>query len=88
MRLLALLMCIVPLFACIPDATPDQISSQARTFSRQMGYDAVSVSCVSRDSDLDGYISCTSANPTPGAPPLAFECSTAIDGGCRLTVDR
>jgi len=65
-----------------------EIEADARGFAAAMGPDKVTgVSCVDRDSDRDGYVTCTVFRQ--GKEPLAIEC-TCIEGnhGCKMAVTK
>ncbi len=65
-----------------------QVESEAADFARRMSPDHVrGVACVNRDSDSDGYVSCTVFRDD--APPLAIEC-LYLEGesGCKIAVPK
>lgn len=62
--------------------------AEARTWAKQMfGNDTVNISCASRDTDNDGYVSCTvSTRNTKGDVTLhPIECAAMFtwNDGCR-----
>lgn len=75
--------------ACGGAGDMEETEAQARTFSDKLGYKVVGVSCVSHDSDGDGYISCTVRHePSSGVyKEMAIECAGGLAGffkkGCR-----
>jgi hypothetical protein len=55
----------------------------AQAFAAQID-PAATVECVDRDSNGDGYVSCTVFRP--GKPPIGIECASgfSINNGCRM----
>lgn len=60
----------------------------AEKFAEQHFQDDVqSVTCMTRDSDGDGYVSCTVFLKSTPTQPMAIECATGImscNSGCRM----
>lgn len=69
--------------ACPSSKTADT-EDDARTFARNTGDEITGVSCVDRDTDGDGYVSCTVFRR--GKDPLAIECARGwtMNRGCKL----
>ncbi len=78
--------------ACI--STPAEVktsaTSEAKMFASEMGYDIKGVSCSGRDSDRDGYTSCTIA--MSDGTSKAIECSYFVKAaflqntGCKVAL--
>lgn len=63
-------------------------TEEAQTFAREMGMKVKGVSCAERDTDGDGYVSCTvSVDQGDGKTTLeALECAAvwSRNDGCRM----
>lgn len=57
---------------------------EARAWNHEMGYMSAHVSCMDRDTDGDGYVSCT-VRPAGGAP-FALGCAEilTLNKGCKI----
>jgi prepilin-type N-terminal cleavage/methylation domain-containing protein len=74
-------------------ADQEDLKSQARQFASDLGYEVIGVSCMSHDSDNDGYVSCTIRYQEPSngevskeTKTLALECAGGLlnfKTGCR-----
>ncbi len=66
----------------------DHAEEEARTWATKMGYKVVGVNCVSRDTDGDGYVSCSmnATDANGNAASLALECAAVLtnNDGCRF----
>lgn len=55
---------------------------------RNWGEDVKSVECMTKDSDSDGYVSCTVLLKSAPAQPVPIECGTergmSCNSGCRV----
>ncbi len=62
-----------------------QAEKEAHKWAASMGYDIQGVSCVDRDTDGDGYVSCT-VNVKSNPQPIPIECAVSIsmNSGCRV----
>lgn len=61
--------------------------AEATSFAQSMGIKVKAVNCVDRDSDGDGYVSCTVSEEVNGATKLhAVECASgwSWNSGCRM----
>lgn len=78
-----LLFVLVSLSACVE--TPGAQEAAATAFLKSLGYEVVGVACTDRDSDNDGYVSCT-GRVMGAVPPVAVECASrwSFTSGCRL----
>lgn len=67
-------------------ASGEEAEKSARAWAAKMGYTLQGVSCVDRDTDGDGYVSCTLVTVADPGRPIALECarSTSMNSGCRL----
>lgn len=81
MRILLLVLFTVT--GCLEDRS--SLEAEARGFLHALGYQVVGVSCTDRDSDGDGYASCT-ATVRDSPEPIAVECASrwSFTSGCRL----
>ena len=75
---------------CCENPTPPE--QAARSFAKDMGVEAVGVSCAKSDSDGDGYVSCA---VNTGQKILSLQCAARVSSvgsfgqcvdGCKLTV--
>jgi prepilin-type N-terminal cleavage/methylation domain-containing protein len=78
--------------ALLGQADPEKTKAQARQFANDLGYNVVGVTCLTHDSDGDGYVSCTiryreGAEADAPTQTLAIECAGGVGGwykeGCR-----
>lgn len=60
---------------------PVDAKPEARRWAAEMGYTVKGVSCAGRDSDGDGYVSCSINTETEA---LAVECNYLFGDGCKL----
>lgn len=67
---------LLALTSCV---TTDEAVSSARRFATDLGYEVRGVSCSGRDSDGDGYMSC-SVRVIGDGPPLELQCGVS---GCK-----
>ncbi len=58
---------------------------EARQYAKELNLDVKGVSCSPRDSDGDGYVSCTISTNDKNDPIVEVECLAAytITDGCR-----
>lgn len=61
---------------------PVDASPEARRWATDLGYNVQGVSCAGRDSDADGYVSCT-VKPVD-QDPVSIECNYVFGGGCKI----
>lgn len=67
-------------------ANKEEAEKNARDFASELGLDVKHITCVSYDSDHDGYVSCTIAHNDGGKVELMpVECAKAFsfNHGCR-----
>jgi len=64
-----------------------EAEADARTFAASMGIKVKGVNCVDRDTDGDGYVSCTVSEEVDGKTRMhAVECASGWtwNSGCRM----
>lgn len=64
----------------------ERLEGTAKAYVQKLGYQPIGVSCMNRDSDDDGYVSCTVTVNGLDAP-LAVECASRwrlLTNGCKL----
>ena len=73
------------LLGCLENV--EQLNNAARNFvSNELNYTVLGVSCMNRDKDNDGYVSCT-VRVKEVESPLAVECASrwaVLSEGCRM----
>lgn len=65
----------------------DKANAEARRFASEMGLNVKGVTCADRDTDKDGYVSCTVSVDEEGKTRLeAIECAARYswNDGCRM----
>ena len=65
----------------------DQSTAAATSWAQSLGYTSVVVNCANRDSNSDGYVSCTVAGTKDGkAEVFPVECARTVsmNDGCRM----
>lgn len=63
----------------------DNLTKDATSFCIDLGYKVKGVSCANKDTDSDGYVSCT-VNLIDNPEPIAIECRSRwkLGSGCRM----
>lgn len=63
-----------------------KLENTAREFVQKLGNEPIGASCMNRDSDHDGYVSCT-VSIKGSTVPLSVECASQwalLTQGCKL----
>jgi hypothetical protein len=85
-RLIATAMLVAALGTAGCYENVERLEDTAKTYVQRLGYTPVGASCMNRDSDNDGYVSCTVTVKNMVAP-MAVECASRwrlLTQGCKL----
>ncbi|HEY8097320.1 MAG TPA: prepilin-type N-terminal cleavage/methylation domain-containing protein [Methylobacter sp.] len=65
-------------------ASGDEAAAEAKQFANQLHIDNTGISCADRDTDGDGYVSCTIAAKDGRLIPILCAINISMNSGCKM----